>query len=132
VAVSPDYLEYILEQLAALGALRAQRMFGAAGLYCEELFFGIISEDTLYLRTDEAGRAQFTQLGMQPFRPYADRPQVSLNYYEVPAQVLEDAGALVSWSRRAMAVALSAARLPRSRGGRRGHASGRSPRPRRS
>jgi DNA transformation protein len=128
VAVSANYLEYILEQLAALGALRAQRMFGAAGLYCEELFFGIISEDTLYLRTDEAGRAEFTQRGMQPFRPYPERPEVSMNYYEVPAQVLEDAGELVSWSRRAVAAALSAGRLPRRRSPRRG----RSARPRRT
>jgi DNA transformation protein len=118
MAVSGDYLGYILEQLAQLGAVRSQRMFGAAGLYCDELFFGIVSDDTLYLRTDEAGRAAFTSRGMRPFRPYADRPEVSMTYFEVPAEVLEDAEQLAAWSRRSVAAALTAAgrgRAPRGR-----------------
>ena len=56
MAVSSDYLQFILEQLHGLGQVHARRMFGAAGLYCDEIFFGIISEDTLYLRVDEASR----------------------------------------------------------------------------
>ena len=64
MAVSSDYLQFILEQLHGLGQVHARRMFGAAGLYCEEIFFGIISEDTLYLRVDEANRADYTARGM--------------------------------------------------------------------
>jgi DNA transformation protein and related proteins len=115
MTVSRDYLAYILEQLTALGALRSQRMFGGAGLYCDETFFGIVSEDTLYLRTDEAGRSEFTARGMQPFRPYADRAEVSVTYYEVPAEVLEDASELVTWGRRAVAAAAARAAERRSR-----------------
>jgi TfoX/Sxy family transcriptional regulator of competence genes len=40
---------------------------------------------------------------MQAFRPYADRPEVSMTYFEVPADVLEDAAELLTWSRRALA-----------------------------
>jgi DNA transformation protein len=105
VPVSADYLQYLIEQLAALGELRAQRMFGGVGLYCDEVFFGIVSEDTLYLRVDDAGRAEFTARGMQPFRPHAERAAVSLSYYEVPAELLEDPPALTTWSRRAVAAA---------------------------
>jgi TfoX/Sxy family transcriptional regulator of competence genes len=47
---------------------------------------------------------------MQPFRPYADRPEISMTYYEVPAEVLEDAAQLVSWSRRSVAAARAATR----------------------
>ena len=107
--VSADYLQYLLEQLAALGELRAQRMFGGVGLYCDEVFFGLVSEDTLYLRVDDAGRTELTARGMQPFRPYAERAEVSLSYYEVPAEVLEDPAALSAWSRRAVAAALERA-----------------------
>jgi DNA transformation protein and related proteins len=103
MAVSSDYLQFILEQLHGLGQVHARRMFGAAGLYCDEIFFGIISDDTLYLRVDEASRPDYTARGMQPFRPYADRPDVSMTYFEVPADVLEDPAELLTWSRRALA-----------------------------
>ena len=43
MAVSRDYLQYVLEQLAGLGELRSRRMFGGAGLYCAEVFFAIVS-----------------------------------------------------------------------------------------
>lgn len=103
MAVSSDYLQFILEQLHGLGQVHSRRMFGAAGLYCDGIFFGIISEDTLYLRVDEASRPDYTSRGMQAFRPYADRPEVSMTYFEVPADVLEDSEELLSWSRRALA-----------------------------
>jgi DNA transformation protein len=109
VTVSADYLAYVLEQLALLGGVSSRRMFGGAGLYCDELFFGLIADDTLYLRVDDSNRDDYAARGMAQFRPYADRPHLSLHYYETPAEVLEDARALVEWARRSVAVALSAA-----------------------
>ena len=111
MAVSRDYLDYVLEQLAGLGRLRSRRMFGGAGLYCDEIFFAIISDDTLYLRVDARSRPDFVARGMAAFRPYADRPEISMTYFAVPAEVLEDARELVPWSRRAVAAALAAAKL---------------------
>lgn len=102
MAVSRDYLDYVLGQLAALGRVRSRRMFGAAGLYCDEIFFAIISDDTLYLRVDDGNRADYTARGMAAFRPYADRPDISMTYFEVPAEVLEDAEELLGWSRRSL------------------------------
>jgi len=117
VSVSSDFLAYALEQLAQLGEVSARRMFGGAGLYSDELFFALISADTLYLRVDDANRGEFTARGMQPFRPYADRPQLSMSYYEAPAEVLENAAELALWARRSVEVARrSPAREKRRRG----------------
>ena len=109
MAVSSDYLQFILEQLRGLGRVHARRMFGAVGLYCDEVFFGIISDDTLYLRVDDASRADYTARGMAAFRPYADRPELSMTYFEVPADVLEDPEELLTWSRRSLATRLLSA-----------------------
>ena len=109
--VSSDYLAYVLEQLAGLAGLSARRMFGGVGLYCEELFFGLIDNDTLYLRVNDDNRADYTARGMSAFRPYADRPELSMSYYEAPADVLEDPAQLVSWARRSVAVAMAAGKL---------------------
>ena len=108
MTVSTDYLAYVLEQLAALGGVSSRRMFGGAGLYCDEFFFGLISHDTLYLRVDDSNRADYTARGAGPFRPFADRPELSMSYYEAPADVLEDARALAEWARRSVGVAMRA------------------------
>jgi DNA transformation protein len=112
MTVSADYLQYVLDQLAALGNVSSRRMFGGIGLYSDEFFFGLIAEDTLYLRVDDANREDYTARGAAPFRPYADRPQLSMSYYEAPPEVLEDARQLSEWARRSVAVAV-AQRAPR-------------------
>jgi len=83
-------------------------MFGGAGLYCDEYFFGLIADDVLYLRVDDSNREHYTERGMAQFRPYADQPHLSMNYYETPAEVLEDTGELVSWAQRSVRVAMAA------------------------
>lgn len=105
MTVSADFLAYVLEQLTGLGGVSSRRMFGGVGLYSDEFFFGLIAEDTLYLRVDDGNRADYTARAAAPFRPYADRPQLSMSYYEVPPEVLEDARQLAEWARRSVAVA---------------------------
>jgi len=108
MAVSSDYLDYVHDQLSGLGGVSSRRMFGGAGLYCDEFFFALIDDDTLYLRVDDANRVDFTTRGMGQFRPYPDSPQLSMSYYETPVDVLEDAAALVAWARRSVAAAMAA------------------------
>jgi DNA transformation protein and related proteins len=107
VTTSADFLAYVLDQLARLEGVSSRRMFGGVGLYCDEFFFGLIADDVLYLRVDDSNRADYTARGAVQFRPYADRPQLSMSYFEAPADVLEDAGELVSWARRSVAVAVA-------------------------
>jgi DNA transformation protein len=102
MAVSRAYLDYVLGQLAGLGSVRSRRMFGGAGLYCDEIFFAIIADDTLYLRVDDASRGDYTARGMAAFRPYAERPEVSMSYFAAPADVLESPEELLTWSRRSV------------------------------
>lgn len=108
MTVSADFLAYVLDQLQALGGVSSRRMFGGAGLYCDEFFFGLISDDTLYLRVDDSNRADYAARGAAPFRPYADRPELSMSYFEAPAEVLEDARQLAEWARRSVAAAMRA------------------------
>ncbi|HEX7373675.1 MAG TPA: TfoX/Sxy family protein [Steroidobacteraceae bacterium] len=106
--VSPSYRDFVLEQLAGLGQLRALRMFGGVGIYSGELFFALIAADTLYLKVDDDSRTDYLQRGMSPFRPYRDRPQWEMGYYEVPADVLEDAEEMTAWARKALRAAAAA------------------------
>jgi DNA transformation protein len=106
VPVSASYLDYVLEQLAGLGEVHSRRMFGAAGLYRGEQFFGLIDDNVLYLKVDDVNRADFLARGMAPFCPYRDKPEYSMSYYQAPADVIEDAEQLVDWARAAVRAAL--------------------------
>jgi DNA transformation protein len=104
--VQEQYLAYVLEQLAGVGALRSNRMFGGIGLYSREIFFGLIDDDTLYFKTDESNIAPYRERNMPRFMPFPDRPDAVLGYHQVPADVIEDAEQLVDWARKSVAVAL--------------------------
>src|SRR6266404_316864 len=112
MAVSSEYLDYVHDQL------------GGVGLYCDEFFFALVDNDTLYLRVNDSNRADFTSRAMGQFRPYPESPQLSTTYYETPADVLEDAAALVAWARRSVAAAMAAAK-PAAKTVRRGRSAGR-------
>jgi DNA transformation protein len=119
MAVQPQYLAYILDQLERLGALRSRRMFGAVGLYSNELFFGLIDDDTVFLKTDARNLEDYLSRNMPRFMPDPARPAATLGYYQVPADIIEDTEALLTWARKAVEVALAShaakARAPQPR-----------------
>jgi DNA transformation protein len=108
-----DYLRWVLEQLAGAEGVSARRMFGAFGLYRNDVFFAILSGDTLFFKVSDASRADYETRGMARFRPYRDKPQLSMNYYEVPADVLEDADECVRWAMRAVAAGVAQKKPPK-------------------
>jgi DNA transformation protein len=112
MAVSDSYLAYVLEQLEAFGPVRARRMFGGIGLYCEESFFGLIDDDVLYLKVDDSNRSDYAARGSRPFRPLGHDPDaVSMSYFEIPSDVLEDSAELAAWARKSLRIAAAKRRI---------------------
>lgn len=112
MAVSPDFLDYVLEQLQPLGGITHKRMFGGVGLSRHDLFFGLIAEDALYLKVDAVNRAEFEAAGCEPFRPFGgDKP---MSYWSAPLEALEDPDVLAAWCHKALD-ASARAKAPRSR-----------------
>lgn len=107
MAVQAQYLAYVLEQLEGLKDLRSRRMFGGVGLYSGELFFGLVDDDTLFFKSDSSNSAEYIARNMPRFMPFPDRPEAVMAYYQVPADIIEDAELLISWARKAVAVALN-------------------------
>jgi DNA transformation protein len=113
MSVSNGYRTYIVDQLAALPALSTRRMFGGIGLYSSEWFFALIDDDVLFFKVDDANRADYTSRRMKAFMPFPDRP--SLGYFQVPADVIEEAEELARWARRSVEVAQRAGQKKMSR-----------------
>ena len=105
MSVGAAFHQYVLAQLQRAGRVTSRRMFGAVGLYCDDVFFAIIDDDTLYFKVDDTTRPDYESRGMKPFRPYKNKPEVSMTYYTVPVDVLDDAEELVLWARRSVAIA---------------------------
>jgi len=102
--VTADFREFVLEQFKPLKKVRSKAMFGGVGIYADELFFAIIADDVVYLKVDDENRGDYEAAGKQPFKPFPDRPS-SMNYYELPVEVLEDPDQLLDWSRKAIEAA---------------------------
>ena len=95
-------------------------MFGGFGLYCDGLFFALVAEETLYLKVDDDNRPAYLAQGLTPFTySMKDGRLATMNYYPLPAEVLEDQASLLQWARAALAVALRAKKAnkpPRRKG----------------
>jgi DNA transformation protein len=108
MAISKQFVEYVIEQLHGLERLTSRRMFSGVGLYSDGLFFGLLYHERLYFKTDDTTRPEYETRGSEGFRP--PRPNITrmkMSYYTIPADVLEDAEELVKWARQAKAVALA-------------------------
>ena len=103
MSVSDNYRTYIIEQLAALPALSTRRMFGGLGLYSGDWFFGLIDDDVLFFKVDDANREDYVSRGMKAFMPFPG--QASMGYFQVPVDVIEEAEDLTRWARRSVEVA---------------------------
>lgn len=104
MAVSASYRTFVMEQLQAVGRVTARAMFGGVGLYRDGVFFGLMDDDTLYLKVDDLTRGDYERAGMRPFRPYGDGGP-AMNYCELPAEILEDRTELRVWVARALEAA---------------------------
>lgn len=104
------FVAHVVEMLAPLGAVRAKRMFGGHGIFLDNLMFALIADDSLFLKADDATRAEFENAGLPPFVYQKKGKPVALSYFSAPAGALEDADELLAWARKAHAAALRAAR----------------------
>jgi DNA transformation protein and related proteins len=105
MAVSPTFRTFVIDQLErVLPAVRSRSMFGGLGIYSDDMFFALADDDVLYFKVDNVNRPDFEARGLGPFRPFGEGGEV-MQYYEVPADLLEDADALREWAEKAIDVA---------------------------
>lgn len=93
---------FVLDQLQEHLEVHEKKMFGGYGLYCEDIFFAIVHEDTLYFKVSEETKKTYMQAGMKPFSP--NKKQTLTSYYEVPAETLENTEELAIWAGEAIEV----------------------------
>jgi DNA transformation protein len=108
VKVSRDFVDYLQDLFGQLGQVRVRAMFGGAGVYIDDLMFGLLDRDeTLYLRTDDENRAAFEAAGSAPFRyPLPSGEEMGLGYWRMPDDALDSSEIAVGWGRLALEAAM--------------------------
>lgn len=107
----PEFVVHACELFAPLGSIRTRAMFGGWGFYCDELFFAIIADETLYLKADAESAARFQAAGGEPFSfTYKDGRSETMNYWTVPEEAMESPGEMIEWGRLALAAAIRSRR----------------------
>lgn len=107
---------FVQELFEGLGPVRIRRMFGGAGIYAGDVMFGLIDDDTIYLKTDEALKAELAAEGSTGW-VYSRAPGKweETSYWRLPESALDDPDEAAAWARKALAVASAKATPKRPR-----------------
>jgi len=57
MATQPNTVNFLLEQMASAGEMKARKMFGEYALYCDERVVALVCDDKLFLKPTKAGKA---------------------------------------------------------------------------
>jgi len=107
MVASDSFAEFLREELAPLGHITMRRMFGKTGVFCDRVMFGMVTDNTLYLRVDDHNRAAFKEAEAFPPLNYAKKGvTIDLSFWRAPERLFDEPGELLTWAR----VALTAAR----------------------
>ena len=112
--------DFIRDLFAPFGPVTVRRMFSGAGVFADGLMFGLVVRDVIYLKVDDANRADFEREGSAPFTytrgKKSGRPsQHALPYWRLPERLYDDPDELAQWARRSFAAAERKKFAPRRR-----------------
>jgi DNA transformation protein len=119
MVASDGFAEFLHEQLAPLGRITLQRMFGKSGVFCDGVMLGMVTENTLYLRVDDQNRATFKEAESAPPLSYRKRgTTIDLSFWRVPERLFDEPDELITWAQAALAAArrVAAKRQPATPG----------------
>ena len=106
MVASDSFAEFLREQLAPLGRVTMRRMFGKTGVFCNGLMWGMVTDDTLYVRVDDHNRTVFKEAESEPPLNYEKQGRtIDLAFWRVPEHLLDEPDELVTWARAALAAA---------------------------
>ena len=114
-----SFHEFVRELFAGLGPVQVRRMFGGAGGYADGVMFLLIGEDTIYLKADDALKAELAAEGCGPFvwEPQSGPrkgEKVDLGYWRLPDSAMDDPDEAARWGAKALAVAKARAKPKRA------------------
>ena len=103
-----EFVEYLHEVFEHFGTIRSRKMFGGHGIYHNDLMFGLVADDELYLKTDKQNVALFEERNLGPFEFVAKGKTTKMSYYSAPEEIYDDFEQATYWAEIAFKAALRA------------------------
>lgn len=104
--LSPGFSDYVVELVSGLGRVQAKRMFGGAGLFRDGVMFGVLINDVVYFRVDEALKADLAAQGSEPWVYVRQGEAREMGYWRMPETAADDPDEAAAIARRAYATAV--------------------------
>jgi DNA transformation protein len=94
------------EVFERFGPVEVRKMFGGHGVYHGGLMFGLVAEDTLYLKADAGNAGTFEQERLEQFEYDKGGRTIKMSYYQAPDGIMDDRELAAIWARRSFEAAL--------------------------
>ena len=101
-----EFVRYLDEVFKRFGPIHARRMFGGWGIYGDELMFGLVADDVLYLKADAQSLEAFEKRGMRRFEYTRNGKTMGMSYFTAPDEIYDDSDEARVWATRAYEAAL--------------------------
>lgn len=96
---SDSFAEFLFEQFSPLGRITARRMFGKSGLFRDGIMFGMLADDTLYLRGNDQNRETFREAEtFPPLNSAKGDGAIDLAFRRVPHRLFDEPDELLTWA----------------------------------
>lgn len=93
-----EFVDYLHEVFEEFGLIRTRRMFGGHGVYHDDLMFGLIADDVLYLKADTELQEKFLERGLEQFQYVKNGKPIKMSYFMAPVEVYEDQSVAKAWA----------------------------------
>ena len=100
-----EFVRYLHEVFESLGTIATRKMFGGYGVYFDGVMFGLVADDTLYLKSDENSAPEFESRGLHAFEYNKNGKLMKMSYHLAPEEIFEDRDAAATWARRSYEIA---------------------------
>ena len=101
-----EFVDNLNEVFTLFGLIHTKRMFGGYGVYHDNLMFGLVADDVLYLKADDNSSNTFSRRGLSQFEYEKGSKKVKMSYYMAPEEIFDDPEKAREWASRAFEAAL--------------------------
>jgi len=99
-----EFAEYVLgDVLGDIPGVTSRKMFGGWGIYKDGTFFALIADGGLYFKVDDSTRKNYEALGSKPFVYDSRGKKVTMSYWLLPEEIIEDKDVLFEWVEKSVA-----------------------------
>ncbi|MEM7801640.1 MAG: TfoX/Sxy family protein [Chloroflexota bacterium] len=94
-----DFVDYLKDVFHLFGPISSRSMFGGHGIYHNGLMFGLVADDTLYLKVDKQSKSTFEAEGLGPFvYVKKDGKPMNMSYHLAPEEIYDEPEAAARWA----------------------------------